>query len=211
MSNTKAPSAGPSSALARNTSMNNNPVQGMQGGLPVLQPMPVLQLGLPANSTFTNCTIHINGNPLTPITCENPQINTFISIKDAATPSEGPQVDPSPSPEGAVRLNPASPEAVELPARLVSAAEVLQPSVALKENQGHSAYEEAQRDALVRLIMYVDQLGKSTTLALQNEEKRLRERMKITAGVHPHQLRLPDQYDFIFGYLIEVVMTRKGL
>jgi len=59
-------------------------------------------------------------------------------------------------------------------------------------------------------MMYVDQLGKSTTAQLRGEEKRLRERMKITVGVHPHQLLLPDQFDFIFGYLVEVVMTRKG-
>ena len=175
--------------------------------------MPVLQLCLPANSTFTNCTIHINGNAFTPFPCENPQINASIPITDVTTPLGAHQAVPSPSLAGAAMLRPTAPEAAEVSPKptIVPAAAVLQASATRKENQGYSAYEEAQRDTLIRLMMYVDQLGKSTNIVLQNEEKRLRECMTITAGVHPHQLRLQDQYDFIFGYLIEVVMTRKGL
>jgi len=177
--------------------------------------MLLLQLGLPGNSTLRNCTIHINGNAYTPIPFENPQITVSVSTTEAFTAPAASKVvsSPSPSPAGAVRLNSAATKAAELPASptIVPAAEMLQSPATSKESQAHSAYEEAQRDTLIRLIMYVDRLGKSTPLALQDEEKRLRERMKITAGVHPHQLHLPDQYDFIFGYLIEVVMTRKGL
>src|SRR5437868_5345071 len=122
--------------------------------------MPAFQLGLPANSHFTNCTIHISGNPFTLIPRENPHINPSNSITGTAAPAAPqagaarlhPGVSNVPSPAGATRLGPAAPETVGPPANpaVAPAAEVLQPSAALnKENQGHPSYEEAQRDALV--------------------------------------------------------------
>ncbi|KAF8458178.1 hypothetical protein BGX38DRAFT_1139135 [Terfezia claveryi] len=188
--------------------VNGNPFTISQNSVPAIPPPITHHINVPAGEVRFNPAapqLHSIAGAARP----NPAATQNPSLPEAARLYPASHV---PSPAGAVGLDPAAPETFGLQAKpVVSTTEVVQPSASLKENQGHSVYEKGQRDALVRLIMYVDQLGKSTADKLQDEENRLCERLQLTAGVHPHELLLSDQYDYIFGYLIEVVMTRKGL